>query len=333
MFGTMENIYVCNNWVKSILCWRYIIIALLLISCNENNERVNSSPTIPEKYSWIIGDWYGEYYNNGPSLNLVITEDYVQLFSNCEKSDDYVYHKHILWRRKMHIINDTLFIRDSYKYEDGNVKTEDKGFLLDSERKEINEIPNDWGDHALLKRVAFNKDGYIDKIAMGLSNIDENQAEDIDLDVNTDTLSFDEEIDVSNAERLENESQVNTSLETFSEAEEDEDEPKGQEILGVAEQMPEFPDGGMDGLMKWLSNNIQYPADARERGIQGRVTMNFVVNRDGSISDVQVLRGVDLNLDKEAARLINSMPKWKPGMQHGKPVRVRCTVPINFKIQ
>lgn len=113
---------------------------------------------------------------------------------------------------------------------------------------------------------------------------------------------------------------------------EDENLAEDNEIYQVVEEMPEFPDGGMAGLMKWLSNNIQYPAKAREEGTQGRVTMQFVVNRDGSISDAQVLRGVDPNLDKEALRLINSMPKWKPGMQRGKPVRVRYSVPVNFRL-
>lgn len=112
----------------------------------------------------------------------------------------------------------------------------------------------------------------------------------------------------------------------------DEDLAESDEVYQVVEKMPEFPDGGMAGLMKWLSNNIQYPAKAREEGTQGRVTMQFVVNRDGSISDAQVLRGVDPNLDKEALRLINSMPKWKPGMQRGKPVRVRYSVPVNFRL-
>ena len=113
---------------------------------------------------------------------------------------------------------------------------------------------------------------------------------------------------------------------------EDKNLAEDNEIYQVVEEMPEFPDGGMAGLMKWLSNNIQYPAKAREEGTQGRVTMQFVVNRDGSISDAQVMRGVDPNLDKEALRLINSMPKWKPGMQRGKPVRVRYSVPVNFRL-
>ena len=104
--------------------------------------------------------------------------------------------------------------------------------------------------------------------------------------------------------------------------EEEEEEPEEQEIFQVVEQMPEYPDGA-----------IRYPAMAAENGVQGRVTVQFVVNRDGSIVDAQVVRGVDPYLDKEALRVINSMPKWKPGMQRGKPVRVRYTVPVNFRLQ
>ena len=115
--------------------------------------------------------------------------------------------------------------------------------------------------------------------------------------------------------------------------EEEEEEPEEQEIFQVVEQMPEYPDGGMAGLMKYLSGAIRYPAIAAENGVQGRVTVQFVVNRDGSIVDAQVLRGVDPYLDKEALRVINSMPKWKPGMQRGKPVRVRYTLPVAFKLQ
>lgn len=113
----------------------------------------------------------------------------------------------------------------------------------------------------------------------------------------------------------------------------EEEEPEEQTIFEVVEQMPEFPNGGMAGLMQFLSKNIKYPTIAQENGTQGRVTVQFVVNRDGSIVDAKVLRGVDPYLDKEALRVINAMPKWKPGMQRGKPVRVRYTVPVMFRLQ
>ena len=111
------------------------------------------------------------------------------------------------------------------------------------------------------------------------------------------------------------------------------EEPEEQTIFEVVEQMPEFPNGGMAGLMQYLSKNIKYPTIAQENGTQGRVTVQFVVNRDGSIVDAKVLRGVDPYLDKEAIRVISSMPKWKPGMQRGKAVRVKYTVPVMFRLQ
>ena len=113
----------------------------------------------------------------------------------------------------------------------------------------------------------------------------------------------------------------------------EEEEPEEQTIFEVVEQMPEFPNGGMAGLMQYLSKNIKYPTIAQENGTQGRVTVQFVVNRDGSIVDAKVVRSVDPYLDKEALRVINTMPKWKPGMQRGKPVRVNFTVPVMFRLQ
>ena len=113
----------------------------------------------------------------------------------------------------------------------------------------------------------------------------------------------------------------------------EEEEPEEQTIFEVVEQMPEFPNGGMAGLMQYLSKNIKYPTIAQENGTQGRVTVQCVVNRDGSIVDAKVLRGVDPYLDKEAIRVISSMPKWKPGMQRGKAVRVKYTVPVMFRLQ
>lgn len=113
----------------------------------------------------------------------------------------------------------------------------------------------------------------------------------------------------------------------------EEEEVEEQEIFEVVEQMPEFPNGGMAGLTQFLSKNIKYPTIAQENGTQGRVTVQFVVNADGSIVDAKVIRGVDPYLDKEALRVINSMPKWKPGMQRGKAVRVKYTVPVMFRLQ
>ena len=103
-------------------------------------------------------------------------------------------------------------------------------------------------------------------------------------------------------------------------------------IHEIVEQMPSFP-GGMSALMSWLSQNIKYPVIAAENGVKGRVIVQFVVEKDGSITDVQVVKSVDPSLDKEAARVIKSMPHWIPGRQNGSPVRVRYTVPVTFKLQ
>lgn len=112
-----------------------------------------------------------------------------------------------------------------------------------------------------------------------------------------------------------------------------EEEEEETEIFVVVEKMPEFP-GGQAALFKYLSENVKYPVIAQENGIQGRVICQFVVNKDGSIVDVEVVRsGGDASLDKEAVRVIKSMPKWHPGQQRGKPVRVKYTVPVNFKLQ
>ena len=109
-------------------------------------------------------------------------------------------------------------------------------------------------------------------------------------------------------------------------------ETKGDSIYSVVETMPDFP-GGQKELLSFLSRNIKYPTKAIENKIQGRVIVQFVVNKDGSISGAKVVRSVDPDLDKEALRVINSMPKWKPGMQKGEPVSVKFTVPIVFRNQ
>lgn len=103
-------------------------------------------------------------------------------------------------------------------------------------------------------------------------------------------------------------------------------------IVDHVEHMPEFP-GGMTALMKYLGSNIKYPTISQEVGSQGRVIVQFVVNKDGTIVNPTVVRGVDAYLDKEAVRVISSMPKWKPGVQNGKKVRVKYTVPVVFRLQ
>lgn len=103
-------------------------------------------------------------------------------------------------------------------------------------------------------------------------------------------------------------------------------------IFEVVEQNPTFP-GGTAALMSWLSQNIKYPVIAAENGVKGRVIVQFVVEKDGSITDVVVVKSVDPSLDKEATRVIKNMPHWIPGRQNGSPVRVRFTVPVTFTLQ
>jgi protein TonB len=112
----------------------------------------------------------------------------------------------------------------------------------------------------------------------------------------------------------------------------EEEEESAQPIFTVVEEMPKFP-GGETELLRFLVSSIKYPVIAQENGIQGRVTCSFVINRDGSVVDAEVMRGVDPSLDKEALRVVNTMPKWSPGKQRGKPVRVKFTVPVTFRLQ
>ena len=111
--------------------------------------------------------------------------------------------------------------------------------------------------------------------------------------------------------------------------------PKHEEenkVFDVVEQMPSFP-GGPAALMKYLSENMRYPAVAEENGIQGRVTVQFVIEKDGSVTDVRTMKSVDPALDREAERVVKSMPKWIPGKQNGSAVRVKYFVPVVFRLQ
>lgn len=109
-------------------------------------------------------------------------------------------------------------------------------------------------------------------------------------------------------------------------------EEEEDRIHEVVESPAEFP-GGSSALYKWLGKNLVYPEQAAEMGIQGKVIVRFVVEKDGSISQATVVKGIDPALDKEALRVIQAMPKWKPGMQQGRAVRMRCTQPVQFKLQ
>lgn len=112
----------------------------------------------------------------------------------------------------------------------------------------------------------------------------------------------------------------------------EDEEREDSQVFMVVEEMPVFP-GGDAALQKYLSTSVKYPVIAQENGIQGKVYIQFVINQKGEVTNATLLRGVDPSLDREAMRVVQAMPKWKPGQQRGRPVRVSYTVPINFVLQ
>ena len=138
------------------------------------------------------------------------------------------------------------------------------------------------------------------------------------IEIVEDELSIDEELEIDDAEAdVENKNNYNFDYDGDSWGEEESDGEA--DIFQV--------------VQKWIAKNVKYPMIAQENNIQGKVFVQFVIEKDGSVSDVKVARSVDPSLDKEAIRVVKAMPKWKPGKQRGKPVRVSYTVPINFQLQ
>jgi protein TonB len=123
-----------------------------------------------------------------------------------------------------------------------------------------------------------------------------------------------------------------TVIEVYVPPVKEEEEIVEQEIFTIVESMPEFP-GGQQAMLEFIARNIKYPPLARESGIQGRVFVNFVVEPDGSVSNVKVIRGIGGGCDEEAVRVVQSMPKWTPGRQRGKAVRVSFNLPVRFTLQ
>ncbi|MGC9470664.1 MAG: energy transducer TonB [Bacteroidales bacterium] len=124
-----------------------------------------------------------------------------------------------------------------------------------------------------------------------------------------------------------------TEIEIIEFEGEEEEEVEEQQIFFIVEDMPSFQGKGQEGFREWIQQNLRYPEIAAENGISGRVFVRFVVEPDGSVSNVEVVRGVDPALDAEAVRVVSSSPKWEPGKQRGKPVRVAYTFPIVFVLQ
>ena len=149
-------------------------------------------------------------------------------------------------------------------------------------------------------------------------------------DVKTESIEFSAEDNNTTVEIVEVQQEVKEEVKVEEDKREEENE---NVVFKVVETMPSFP-GGDAALMKYISDNVRYPAIAQENGIQGRAICQFTVEKDGSITDIQIVRSAgDETLDKEAKRVIKSMPKWSPGKQRGKAVRVSYTIPINFRLQ
>jgi len=148
------------------------------------------------------------------------------------------------------------------------------------------------------------------------------------LEIVEDNVKVDD-VEILSSEDDASQAQVDTYVAPVEEEEEEVDE---NFVFVTVEKMPEFP-GGEAALLKWIADHINYPTIAAENGIQGRVSCTFTVNADGSVTDVQVIRPRDPNLDKEAIRVLKQLPKFKPGEQRGKPVRVKYSIPVNFRLQ
>ena len=140
-----------------------------------------------------------------------------------------------------------------------------------------------------------------------------------------------DDMEIEDEIEIDVEADQETVVEEYIPVEDDDEEEEEAQIFTVVESMPGFP-GGETAMKRYLAENIQYPQMARESGIQGRVFVTFVVEKDGNVTDVRVLRGIGGGCDEEAIRVIKNMPRWDPGKQRGKPVRVQFNMPIMFKL-
>ena len=147
------------------------------------------------------------------------------------------------------------------------------------------------------------------------------------LNIVDDKTKIEEELEIEDTE-----ADDKTVIDVAPVIQQEKEQEEENQVFFIVEDMPVFP-GGELALRRFIANAIKYPVIAQENGIQGKVYVNFVVDKDGSVTNAKIARGVDSSLDKEALRVVNSLPKWKPGMQRGKPVRVSYTVPISFVLQ
>jgi periplasmic protein TonB len=142
-------------------------------------------------------------------------------------------------------------------------------------------------------------------------------------------IIVDDDVEIDEEFTIDTEATVYTQVQEFTPVFIQEEEVEEEQIFTIVEDDPTFP-GGQSALMQFLQSNLRYPTMAREAGIQGTVFVTFVVERDGSITDVRVLRGVGGGLDEEAIRVVRNMPRWTPGRQRGQAVRVQFNLPIRF---
>ncbi len=178
----------------------------------------------------------------------------------------------------------------------------------------------------------LNREIVMDEEMVEITKQEEQKPEPVEQPQQTTQLEIvDNEVETEDI-KINAEVEQNEVIEEYVAPEVVEEDVVEQEIFQIVEEMPQFP-GGEQKLMEFVAKNIKYPQIARETGIQGRVFVGFVVEPDGSISNVKLLRGIGGGCDEEAMRVIKSLPKWKPGKQRGKAVRVSYQIPVFFKLQ
>ncbi len=182
-------------------------------------------------------------------------------------------------------------------------------------------------DESLLRSTEM-----LDEEMVEITKQDEPKPEPVEMPKQTTQLEIvEDDVEVEDIE-INADVQQNEVIEEYVAPEIEEEEVVEQEIFQIVEEMPSFP-GGEQKLLEYVAKNVKYPQIARESGIKGRVFISFVVEPDGSVSNVKVLRGIGGGCDEEAMRVVKSMPKWKPGKQRGKAVRVSYMLPVNFQLQ
>ena len=187
-------------------------------------------------------------------------------------------------------------------------------------------------DRREIDESLLNREVVIDEEMVEITKQEEQKPQPVEVPKQTTQLEIvEDDVEVEDIE-INAEVDQTEVIEEYVPVEVEEEEVSETEVFTIVEEMPAYP-GGDAKLYEYLGKNIKYPQIARESGIQGRVFVNFVVEPDGSVSNVKVMRGIGGGCDEEAVRVIKTMPKWKPGKQRGKAVRVTYTIPVVFKLQ